>query len=68
MNDRVVVTGVGVVTSIGQTVPKFWSSLTQGLCGIGSLDIEGLEQNDVRIGRGHNCCAATFDVVSTCTR
>ena len=50
MNDRVVVTGVGVVTSIGQTVPELWSSLTQGLCGIDSLDIEGLEQNDVRIG------------------
>jgi len=50
VNDRVVVTGVGVVTSIGQTVPELWSSLTQGLCGIDSLDIEGLEQNDVRIG------------------
>jgi nodulation protein E len=50
MNNRVVVTGVGVVTSTGQTVPEFWSNLSQGLCGIDGLDIEGLEETDIRIG------------------
>ncbi len=31
---RVVVTGLGVVTSLGHNVPEFWTNLTAGQCGI----------------------------------
>jgi 3-oxoacyl-[acyl-carrier-protein] synthase II len=31
---RVVITGLGVVTSIGHDVDSFWSSLVAGRCGI----------------------------------
>ncbi|MBS0632278.1 MAG: beta-ketoacyl-ACP synthase II [Verrucomicrobia bacterium] len=31
---RVVVTGLGIVTSIGHNVPDFWKNLTAGQCGI----------------------------------
>jgi nodulation protein E len=34
---RVVVTGQGVVTSIGTGVESFWSSMRRGLCGIGPI-------------------------------
>jgi len=36
---RVAVTGMGVVTSIGQDVPTFWASVLQGRSGIGPIDI-----------------------------
>jgi 3-oxoacyl-[acyl-carrier-protein] synthase II len=31
---RVVITGVGAVTAIGSSVPSFWKSLLEGVCGI----------------------------------
>ncbi|MBL9141253.1 MAG: beta-ketoacyl-[acyl-carrier-protein] synthase II, partial [Phycisphaerae bacterium] len=34
---RVVVTGLGVVTDVGTTVPTFWKSLTEGRSGIGPI-------------------------------
>ena len=50
MHERVVVTGTGVVSSIGQTVPEFRTSLRQGRNGIAEL--EGLDLGDcpIRIG------------------
>jgi nodulation protein E len=41
---RVVVTGTGVVTSIGQTVPDVWTAMKQGKSGVGP--IERFFQND----------------------
>ena len=42
---RVVVTGTGVVTPIGNDVPTFWSALKEGKSGIGPLqDIDFPEQ------------------------
>src|SRR5436190_378116 len=42
---RVVVTGMGVVTPIGNDVPTFWSALKEGKSGIGPLqDIDFPEQ------------------------
>src|SRR5436190_14046182 len=41
---RVVVTGVGVVTSIGHTVGDFWEAMQQGKSGVGP--IERFFQND----------------------
>ena len=32
---RVVITGLGAVTDVGNTVPEFWKSLVEGRSGIG---------------------------------
>ncbi|HUJ74993.1 MAG TPA: beta-ketoacyl-ACP synthase II [bacterium] len=43
--ERVVVTGLGVVSCVGNDVPTFWRALTEGKSGIGlatSIDTEGL--------------------------
>ena len=31
---RVVVTGMGVISPVGNNIEKFWNSLTNGVCGI----------------------------------
>ena len=46
-SERVVVTGLGVVTSIGQNVPDFWSGLVEGRNGVG--EIEGFPRDDLKI-------------------
>lgn len=38
MNNRVVVTGVGVITPIGNHKDEFWDSLVQGKSGVGLID------------------------------
>ena len=35
--ERVVITGMGAVTPVGNDVPHFWESLTQGVCGIAPI-------------------------------
>lgn len=49
INCRVVVTGTGVVTSIGQTVNEFWSNLKHGTSGIAPIEGIELENLNVRI-------------------
>src|SRR5262245_19203183 len=44
---RVVATGLGVVTSIGQNVSEFWLGLKQGRLGVGPLD--SFPQNEPHI-------------------
>ena len=44
MEKRVVITGMGVVTSLGSDVDTFWNSIKEGKCGI-SL-IEGFDTTD----------------------
>lgn len=34
---RVVVTGLGAVTPVGNDVPSFWQSIVNGICGIGQI-------------------------------
>lgn len=34
---RVVITGVGVITPVGNEINTFWDNLTNGVCGIGTL-------------------------------
>lgn len=46
-NRRVVVTGTGVVTPIGFTVPDFWQGLREGKSGVGPL--EGFPIEDLKI-------------------
>jgi len=35
--ERVVITGVGAVTPVGNDVPQFWDSLVNGVCGIAPI-------------------------------
>ena len=37
MKRRVVVTGLGAVTPVGNTVEEFWSSVREGKVGIGPI-------------------------------
>ena len=34
---RVVITGMGVISPVGNDVPSFWNSLVTGTCGIGPI-------------------------------
>ena len=38
MDRRVVITGMGVVSPIGNDVPTFWNNLLNGFCGIDTID------------------------------
>ncbi len=44
---RVVVTGMGVVSPIGLTVPDFWSSIRAGTCGV--TELAGVPETDLKI-------------------
>jgi len=37
--NRVVVTGLGVVSPVGNTVASYWANLKQGVCGIGPITL-----------------------------
>ena len=47
---RVVVTGTGAVSPIGNTVPEFWASLKAGVCGVGKIASFDLEDLYIHIG------------------
>lgn len=49
MTKRVVVTGMGVISSVGNDVPTFWNSLINGVCGIDYIDKFPTEHLPVRI-------------------
>lgn len=49
-SDRIAITGMGVVSPVGQGVPAFWSSLIGGISGISA--IERFDTSDMRVGRG----------------
>ena len=49
MNKRVVVTGMGIVSPIGNTVPEFAASLKAGVCGIDRLTQFDATDFDVKI-------------------
>jgi nodulation protein E len=44
---RVVVTGMGVVTPIGQSVTDFWLAMKRGKSGVGSLDSFPQNESDI---------------------
>ena len=43
MEKRVVITGMGVITPVGQSIDAFWNSLKNGVCGIDH--IQGIEED-----------------------
>ena len=47
--NRVVVTGLGVVSPVGNDVPSFWQSLTEGKCGIGPITAFDTTEYKVKI-------------------
>lgn len=50
MEHRVVITGLGVVTPVGNNVKDFWSNLENGVCGINAINEFPTEPLPVRIG------------------
>ena len=49
LHRRVVVTGLGILSPIGNTVDDAWNSCIEGISGITTVDV-GLENNPVKIG------------------
>lgn len=47
--ERIVVTGLGAITPIGNTVAEFWKNLTAGVSGIGPITQFGAGDFEVRI-------------------
>lgn len=47
---RVVVTGMGVVTSLGHNVPEFWSNLLAGKCGVDKVTLFDVKDYTCQIG------------------
>lgn len=46
---RVVITGLGVVSSLGQDIETFWKNLIEGQCGIDTITAFDVSQYDCRI-------------------
>ena len=47
--NRVAVTGYGIISPLGNSVPAFWQALIAGECGIGPLDRFDARDYKVRI-------------------
>jgi 3-oxoacyl-[acyl-carrier-protein] synthase II len=52
---RVVITGMGVISPVGNTVDQFWSNLTSGFLGIGAIDRFDPSEFEVKVaGQVHD--------------
>lgn len=49
MKKRVVITGLGAVTPIGNTVDDFWNNAKEGLCGIDHIKSFDVENSKVKV-------------------
>ena len=49
MNKKVVVTGLGAITPIGNNVAEFWSNIQAGVCGIGMITKFDTSRLEVKI-------------------
>ena len=47
MNKKLVITGMGVITPIGNTVEEYWKNLTDSVCGI--APIESIDTEDIPV-------------------
>ena len=56
MKQRVVITGLGAVTPLGNNVPTMWKALVAGRSGVGLIthELKGFDQDDLvmRVGFG----------------
>lgn len=50
MDRRVVITGLGIISPVGNDVPTFWNSLKEGVCGIESITDFPTDILPVKIG------------------
>ena len=50
MERRVVITGMGAITPIGNSVQEFWEGLEQGKCGIDNITLIDVSQSKVKLG------------------
>ena len=50
MDKRVVITGLGIISPVGNDVPTFWKSLKEGICGIESITDFPTDILPVKIG------------------
>ena len=50
MRNRVVITGMGAVTPIGNDVESFWNSIKEGKCGIGEITKFDTTAHKVKLG------------------
>ncbi len=50
MTSQVAVTGLGCISALGPDVTAFWDGLSSGRCGIGPIDLPGIEDLHVKIG------------------
>ena len=50
MEKRVVITGLGVISPVGNDVPTFWNNLKDGVCGIESITDFPTDDLPVKIG------------------
>ena len=48
-NRRVVITGTGVISCVGNTVPAFWDSVVNGRCGIGPITLFDVSEYRTKI-------------------
>ena len=48
--ERVVITGMGAITPVGNDVPSFWESLKTGKCGIGPITKFDVSNFKVKLG------------------
>ena len=46
---RVVITGMGIVSPVGNTVDEFWGSLKAGVCGVGAITKAALDGQKVHV-------------------
>ena len=49
MNRRVVITGIGAITPIGNEVEEFWEGIKQGKCGIGPITLLDSENQKAKL-------------------
>ena len=50
MDKRVVITGLGVISPVGNDVPTFWNNLKEGVCGIERITDFPTDELPVKIG------------------
>lgn len=64
MSRKVVVTGLGAITPIGENVQETWANALKGVSGVHALENDWVEQYDLAVRIGATAPAPSEDVVS----